>query len=147
MTFDELNKKLGGGESASDWHQHANGGGWVHKKAKVDATAFVGENAIVWAWVSGNAWVSGDAQVYGNAWVYGDAQVSGDAWVKSPLFIIGSKYSLTNAKHGHIKIGCRCETFAWWKKNGRALAKSEGFTEAEIKEYAAYVKLFMEVGK
>ena len=36
---------------------------------------------------SGNAWVSGNAQVYGNAWVsgnakvYGNAQVSGNAWV------------------------------------------------------------------
>ena len=26
----------------------------------------------------GNAWVSGDAQVYGNAWVSGDAQVCGN---------------------------------------------------------------------
>ena len=30
------------------------------------------------AWVSGNARVSGDAQVFGNAWVSGDARVSGD---------------------------------------------------------------------
>ena len=38
---------------------------------------------------SGDAWVSGDAQVYGNArvsgdaWVYGDAQVYGNAWVEN----------------------------------------------------------------
>ena len=31
---------------------------------------------------SGNAWVSGNAQVSGNAWVYGNALVSGDAWVR-----------------------------------------------------------------
>ena len=30
---------------------------------------------------SGDAWVSGDAQVYGNAWVSGDARVYGNAQV------------------------------------------------------------------
>ena len=37
--------------------------------------------------LSGNAWVSGDAQVYGNAWVYGDAEVYGNAWVRSHAVI------------------------------------------------------------
>ena len=55
MTFAELNKKLGGFEKESDWHQHKNGGGWLNKTAKVDATSYVGENAIVWGMVSGNA--------------------------------------------------------------------------------------------
>lgn len=33
------------------------------------------------AWVSVDAWVFGDAQVYGDAWVSGDARVFGTAWV------------------------------------------------------------------
>jgi len=249
-TFQELNEKLGGNEVASDWSKHSNGGGWVHKSAKVDATAYIGDNAIVWgrvygnarvdgnalvyenaqvsgdaqvygnarvaenawvfgdarvdgnarvygnarvsgdawvyedarvcgdAWVAenalvyGNAWVYGNALVYGNAWVYGnarvdgnalvygnawvygnarvsgDARVCGDAWETSPLFIVGSKHSLTNARKGHIQIGCKCAPFKWWlSKDGLAFAKDSGYTAAQIKEYRAYVKLFMAVGK
>ena len=153
MTFKELNEKLGGNENESDWRQ-AKGGGWIHKSATVEREDLITENAIVWSGrVSGDARVSGNAQVYGNARVYGDARVSGDArvygdaWEKSPLFIIGSRFSLTNAKKGHIQIGCQCKTFDWWLKNGKRLAKECGFTEAEVKEYTAYVKLFKAIGK
>jgi hypothetical protein len=176
MNFEELSEKLGGTESASDWKQ-AQGGGWLHKSAQVyDDTKITG-NAIVWgkvsdnaqvsdnAWVYGNAQVSGNAKVSGGAWVYGgaqvsdnaqvsgnakvygDARVSGDAWVKSPLFIIGSRFSLTNCKKGHIQIGCECHTFDWWKKHGNALAKAHNFTPEEIAEYTAYINLFCEVGQ
>jgi len=67
-------------------------------------------NAIIWGQVSGDAWVYGDAQVYGIAKVFGDA------WNKSPLFVTGSRFSLTNCKKGHIQIGCECHSFSWWKK-------------------------------
>jgi hypothetical protein len=40
-----------------DWTQHANGGGWVYKTAKVDASVYLYGNAQV----SGNAQVCGDA--------------------------------------------------------------------------------------
>lgn len=48
-------------------------GGYVEKEGNLDQ-----END---AWVSGNAWVFGNALVSGNAWVSGDARVSGNAWV------------------------------------------------------------------
>jgi hypothetical protein len=105
------------------------------------------------AWVSGDAWVFGDAQVFGNARVSGDARVfgnarvSGDTWFKPPLFIIGSRFSLTNAKFGYIQIGCQCQTFGWWKKNGLKLAKQNNFTKEEIAEYRAYIDLFCKIGK
>jgi hypothetical protein len=148
MTFEELNKKLGGNEKITNWKQHPNGLGWVHISATVETTAFIGADAIVWGKVYGNAQVSGDARVYGNAWVYGDARVYGDAWEKSPLFLIGSRDSLCNAKHGHLQIGCRCEKFRWWLgKEALKLAQENGYTPDEIKEYRAYVELFITVGK
>jgi hypothetical protein len=97
--------------------------------------------------VYGDAWVSGDAWVYGNAQVSGDARVYGDAWEKSPLFIVGSRHSLTNAKHGHIQIGCLCNTFKWWAGHYKAVGKQQGYTPAEIKEYGAYIALFSKVGQ
>jgi carbonic anhydrase/acetyltransferase-like protein (isoleucine patch superfamily) len=188
MTFEQLQEKIGTQDQA-DWSQHENGGGWVHKSAKVEKTAFIGNNAIVWGRVYGDSWVSGnaqvfgnaqvygDAQVYGNAWVYGDAQVygdarvygdaqvygdarvygnaqvfgnarvSGNAWEKSPLFIVGTAHSLTNAKNGHIQIGCKCQPFDWWlSAEGEKFARFNGYSECQIKEYRAYVQLFKEVG-
>ena len=153
MKFSELQEKIGT-QIESDWHQHKNGGGWIHKSAKVDASAFIGGSAIVWGQVSGDARVYGDARVSGDAWVYGDAQVYGnarvygDAWEKSPLFILGSRHSLTNAKKGYIQIGCKRETFSWWlSTDGSAFAKDVGYTPDEIAEYRLYVKLFQKIGK
>lgn len=142
------------GESAVVW-------GTVSGNAKVYGNAWVFGNALVYgnaqvydsARVFGGACVFGDALVYGNARVYGDARVSGnaqvfgDAWENSPLFIIGSRHSLTNAKHGHIQIGCKCETYKWWlSEKGVKFGKAAGYTPAEIKEYREYVKLFAKVG-
>ena len=147
MTFKELKQKIGPQEK-SDWAKHKNGGGWVNKNATVDESAYVGEGAIIYnAWVSGKARVSGNAWVYGNAMVSGDARVSGSAWEKSPLFIIGSKHSLTNSKHGHIQIGCHCKTFEYWKENYKRIGEIEGYTKEEIKEYGEYIKLFKKIGK
>lgn len=171
MNFKELQEKIGQ-QSKADWFQHQNGGGWINKKAKVDKSVFVGENAVVFsghvydnarvygnAQVSGNAWVSGDARIYGNARVYGDARIYGDArvygdahiygdaWDRSPLFIVGSRHSLTNCKKGYIQIGCHCKTIEWWYKNYKAVGKKEGYSEIEMKEYFEYIKLFKKIGK
>ena len=154
MTFKELNEKLGGCEAAADWKQTKDGG-WVFKTARVSGNAIVFGNAIV----SGDARVSGGAMVFGNARVFENARVSGDAqvfgnaqvfggsWTTSPLFIVGSRFSLTNAKPGYIQIGCECHTFADWKRLGPALATREGFSAAEVAEYTAYVELFSKIGK
>ena len=58
-------------------------GGYIEKEDNLSGDAWVSGDAQVYgdAWVSGDARVYGDAQVYGNAQVYGDARVSGDAWV------------------------------------------------------------------
>ena len=75
--------------------KHPNGGGWVADTAKVDETAYVGRDAMVYgkarvydnamvlnnARVSGNAMVGGDTMVYGNATVGGYAIVCGNATV------------------------------------------------------------------
>ena len=111
MTFDQLNAKLGGAEKPDNWLQHSNGGGWVNKKAKIDPTVYIGENAIVFsgilygnarvygnAQVSGNAWVYGNARVSGNARVYGDAQVYGNAWVSGNAQVYGNAQVSGNAR-------------------------------------------------
>ena len=43
-TFSELNAKLGGNETQTDWKQHENGGGWINKP--------VADYAPMWAEVS-----------------------------------------------------------------------------------------------
>ena len=55
-------------------------GGYIEKE----------ENLSEDAWVSGNACVSCDAEVYGNAWVYGDALVSDNACVYGNARVYGN---------------------------------------------------------
>ena len=44
--------------TAKDWGQHPNGGGWVKKTVNIDASAYIGEAAIV----SGNASIEDNAR-------------------------------------------------------------------------------------
>lgn len=74
-------------ESAPDlkaaFHAHKNGGGKVADSAKVDATAYVGPNAVVMgtAQVLGNARIEDFAVVSANAQVMDNAVVSGHATI------------------------------------------------------------------
>ena len=124
MTFDELQEVIGP-QDKSGWHQHKNGGGWVQNSVKIDKSCLVGESAIV----------------------FGNAQVSGDAWEKPPLFIVGSKHSLTNSRHGFIKIGCHEKSIAWWQEHFCSIGKKESYTAEEIEEYGHYIDLFAKVAK
>ena len=72
-------------------------GGWVEKEENLD---HFGD-----AWVSGNAQVFGDARVYGDAWVYGDAQVSGNARVSGNAQVFGDARVSGNARvYGNAQV-------------------------------------------
>ena len=76
-------------------------GGWIEKETSLNQSgnAWVSGDAQV----SGNAWVYGDARVYGGARVYGDAQVyggarvSGNAWVSGDARVSGDAQVSGNA--------------------------------------------------
>ena len=135
--------------SLEEQHQHSNGGGWVANTTTVEASAYIG----VGAWVSGNAQVFGNARVFGNAQVFGDARVSdnarvyGDAWEESPLYIQGTKHSITNCAYGQIAIGCQVHTFAEWKAKYKAIGKAAGYTAAQVKEYGLLIAVVTKLGK
>lgn len=123
MTFDELKIKLDNYDlKEADWTQHVCGG-WIYKTAMVE----------------------GGTEIYGV--VSGNAQVSGNARVSSPLFIVGSKHSLTNCKHGFIQISCYCKTFADWLNEYEQIGKDNNYTEQQIAEYHEYIQLFQKSGK
>ena len=68
-------------------------GGWIEKESNLSGNAFVSGDAEVYgnARVSGNARVYGNAEVSGDAWVYGNANVSGDAEVFGNAEVKSSK--------------------------------------------------------
>ena len=125
------------------------GNAQVYGDAQVYGYAWVYGDARVYgyAWVYGDALVYGDAQVYGYAWVYGKAQVYGDAWAESPLYIQGTKHSLTLCSHTQIAIGCHVHSIAEWKKHYKAIGRKEGYTPAQIKEYGTYITLLSATAK
>ena len=71
-------------------------GGWIEKETNLEVSgdAWVSGDAQVY----GNARVSGDAQVYGNARVYGDARVYGNAWVYGNAQVSGDAQVYGNAR-------------------------------------------------
>jgi hypothetical protein len=84
VDFGEVKKSDLGGYIEKDGNlSQVSGDAWVSGDAQVYGDARVSGDAQVYgdARVSGDARVYGDAWVYGSAWVYGDAQVSGSAWV------------------------------------------------------------------
>jgi len=84
---------------------------------------------------------------FGSGPLHQSSAESGNAWDKSPLFIQGTLYGVTNGAHGVIQIGCERHTFKEWLKNGKDIAKQHGFTDAQIKEYKAIVKFVVSIGK
>ena len=77
---------------------------------------------------------------------YGGEVVDG-TWDHQPLTIYGSRDTVSNAKPGYIKIGCRCEPFAWWTTpDAEKFAIDNGYNEAERGEYRQIVALVRKIG-
>ena len=97
----------------------------------------------------GNAWVSGDAQVYGNARVSGNAQVCGNARVSGNEDIlcvkgIGSAFRhttvcMTKSGEPFVSCGCFCGTLAEFEAK---VKKTHGDSK-----YAREYQLFIELVK
>ena len=119
------------GSKPADWKQHANGGGWVYKTAKVETSVYLHPTSIV----------SGNARVYGNAQVYGDA------WVISPPYLQGSRHALTLCSLTQLAIGCHIHDFAYWTKHASAIGRAEGYTKEQIAEYKRHITYLTAIAK
>ena len=78
-------------------------GGWIEKEENLEQSS--GD-----AWVSGNAEVSGDAWVYGNARVSGNARVYGDADYTT-IHGFGTQFRTTTffqCEDKQIRVSCGC---------------------------------------
>jgi len=69
-------------------------------------------------------------------------EIWGGEWQTSPLFIVGSRHTLTHTKPGHIAIGCNVHTIDVWQKRYKAIGKANGYTTLEVEEYGMYIELF-----
>ena len=92
-------------------------GGWIEKEENLEQSsgdAWVSGDAEVYddAWVYGNARVSGDARVYGNARVYGDAEVSGNARVYGDARVYGNARVYGDAEvYGNARVSGDAEVY------------------------------------
>ena len=98
-------------------------GGWIEKEENLEQSsgdAWVSGNAEVYgnARVSGDAWVSGNAEVYGNARVsgnarvYGNAEVYGNAWVYGNAEVSGNARVSGNAEvYGNARVSGNAEVY------------------------------------
>lgn len=62
-----------------------------------------------------------------------------DGWL--PLQIQGSKHFVNIPDGKTIQIGCKNGTPAWWRAKYKTVGADQGYTEAQIAEYAEYIRL------
>ena len=133
-------------EVREGWHRHPNGGGWVEDTATVAPEAWVGMFGVA----CGNCWVGPKARIWGGVISGGEIRggvirggvIWGGKVKESPLQIQGTRDFVTETPGGNIQIGCIELTLADWREKGAAIARTEGFTSAQVEEYRAYLDLF-----
>ena len=121
----------------------------VSGNARVEGNAWVNGNAQVsgYARVSGDAQVRGQVSVFGHArvsgvaFIGGDAQVSGGDWEISPLYVQGTRHSITTSSFSTLTIGCQEHPVEYWLENYEAIGVAEGYTERQIEEYGFLIKV------
>ena len=115
-------------------------GGWIEKEENLEQSS--GD-----AWVSGDAEVSGDARVYGNArvsgdaWVYGNARVYGDAEVYGDARVSGDAEVYGNADYTTIHgFGTQFRTTTFFQCEDKQIRVSCGCFLGTIPEFREQVK-------
>ena len=137
IEFENVKEGELGGFVEKEENLSREGNAWVSGDAEVYGNARVFGDAEVYgnARVSGDAWVSGNARVSGDAWVCGDAEVSGDAWV------CGDARVSDNADYTTIKgFGTEYRTTTFFKcKDGIARVRC-GCFYGDLEEFRVQVK-------
>ena len=89
-------------------------GGWVESESNLSH--------------SGEAWVSGDAQVSGKAWVSGDAQVSGKARVSGEALVYGKA-----RVYGEARVSGKARVYGEALVSGKAWVFGEANVSGEAR--------------
>ena len=89
----------------------------------------------------GDAWVSGNAQVFGDAWIFGNAQVFGDAWItKTSDYIVfknfwsSGRYFTWTRFNNMWSVGC------FYGTGEELIKKAYADSERSGREYERVVK-------
>ena len=108
-------------------------GGWVEKDENLDQSGN--------AWVSGDAEVSGNARVFGDAWVSGDAEVSGNARVFGDAEVSGNARVFGDADYTTIHgFGTQFRTTTFFRCEDKQVRVSCGCFSGTIPEFREQVK-------
>jgi Pentapeptide repeats (8 copies) len=57
----------------------------------------------------------------------------------APLQIGGSRHWIIVRQDGYLTIGCRHKPLAEWEAHYEAIGRSEGYSDAEVQEYALHI--------
>jgi len=124
------------------------GGAHIFGHAKVYGNAQVFDDAVVYgrALVYGRAIVCHSAHVYGKASAYDFAKILGNShvldgkWGKAPLYIQGTRHSLSVASYSKLAIGCEIHPVKWWLEHYKETGEANGYTPDEIREYGYHIR-------
>ncbi|WAX07468.1 hypothetical protein BF766P1_00032 [Bacteroides phage BF766P1] len=124
-TFEYAKKGELGGYIESEVNLSQEGNAWVSGDARVSDNAQVYGNARV----AGDARVSDNAQVYGNAEVYGDAWVYDNAWVSGNARVFGDARVSGNACLKSDADHCGFDCFGSSNRHTHAYLTSDNTVE------------------
>ena len=122
---------IGNGAKIGDW---AKIGNWavIGIGAKIGDVATIGNGAVI-----GNGVKIGNGAVIGN-WAKIGYKIS---VTQSPLYIQGTKHSISDCCDGNLKIGCHIHSIKDWKNNYKEIGTDASYTDEEIAEYYDYILL------
>ncbi|NBI84396.1 hypothetical protein D3Z48_20535 [Clostridiaceae bacterium] len=120
-------------------------GGWLEKEENLshERNSWVSGNALVFddAQIFGNARASGNSRVFGYAQIFGNSRASGDAWVYDNARASGNA-CIYNQNHIYIvpNIGSRNGTTTFFRTADRKIWVNCGCFSGDIDRFAAAVK-------
>jgi len=137
---------LSGGSSAFGMAQ-------VYGLASVSDYAEVYDQTHVYgrAVVRGYSRIRDRAHVYGDTLLQSDSRVFGDSsirhgfWKTPPPQYQGTRHFVSYCGDGYIKIGCEDLQIDTWIRGYAEILRKYDYTDAQIREYGAVIKMMAEV--
>ena len=103
-------------------------GGFVEKESNIDDDGN--------AWVSGNAQVFGNAKISGNAQVYGNAKVFGNAWISGNAQVYGNACVAENLDYAIVEgFGREQQTITFFRQEDGSVGAKCGFFCRTLEEF------------
>ena len=111
----------------------------IGSNVSINSNVSVSHDVIIGNYVTIDSCVSIGSNVIIDSNVSIDHDVIIGSYVRIPVYR-GAEFSMHWASVGHIRSGCLCKSFQWWRENVVRCAEEHKYSEGEQKLYAFFVE-------